>query len=397
MKIQRAITIESKMKRNINLDYLFCFMKNFDIASAIWVLYMVYRGLPLWQIGLVEGIFHVTSFLFEVPSGALSDLIGRKKVIIIGRICSAVAALVQLFSTNFIGFSIGFIISALSYNLNSGSEEALVYDSLKYLGKEERYIGISGRLNTILELARAIATFLGGVLAEYSYTWCYITVILIALLSLIPALMFEETTCERTHTERVDWKIHFKTCKTILKESAAIRKILVYYPIVTTFATSVYFYGQEFYSQAGYNKIEISIIMLVSGACSCAGALSSEKLLSIFGEKTKYLASILMGISILLVSCRMMIISIPFFAVMNFVHAVLYPIQSASLNALIPSEQRATLISIDSMFFSLSMILFFPLSGWIADQFSLTTAFWVLGVIQLVMMLILLYRKKEKK
>jgi len=104
-------------------------MRNFDLSSAIWVLYLIYKGLPLWQIGLLEGIFHCTSLITEVPTGAIADLIGRKKIIIIGRLCSAFSSMLMLFSSSFFGFAIAFIFSAWGYNFNSGSEEALVYDS----------------------------------------------------------------------------------------------------------------------------------------------------------------------------------------------------------------------------------------------------------------------------
>ena len=124
-------TKNNPYRKNVYSDYVFCFLKNFDISSAIWVLYMVYRGLPLWQIGIVEGIFHIASFIFEVPSGAIADLFGRKRTIIAGRLFSILSAIINLFANNIVLFSISFIISALSYNLNSGSEEALVYDSLK--------------------------------------------------------------------------------------------------------------------------------------------------------------------------------------------------------------------------------------------------------------------------
>jgi len=72
------------LRRNIKLEYIYSFISNFDINAGIWVLYLVYKGLPLWQIGIVEGIFHVTSFCFEVPSGAIADLIGRKNAMILG-------------------------------------------------------------------------------------------------------------------------------------------------------------------------------------------------------------------------------------------------------------------------------------------------------------------------
>ena len=131
------MNLEKKLKCNIRIDYLFCFCRNFDLSSAVWVLYMGWRGLPLWQIGIAEGMFHVTSFLFEVPSGALADLAGRKNVMIWGRVLAAVSSVILLFSTDLWQFLIGFSISAVSYNLNSGSEEALVYDSMKMLGEEK--------------------------------------------------------------------------------------------------------------------------------------------------------------------------------------------------------------------------------------------------------------------
>lgn len=390
-----------KIKMNVKTDYIYCFMKNFDISSAIWVLYMVYKGLPLWQIGIVEGIFHVASFLFEVPSGALADLFGRKKVIIAGRICSAISAIINLFASNLLGFSVGFIISALGYNLNSGSEEALVYDSLKQAGCEKEYLKVNSRLNLIIEISQGMSTFIGGVLAEYSYVYCYVTVIIISLLSLIPAFIFEEPLIQDKDVKNNDTKEkvslikHFKICYEILKGNREIMKILIYFPVVFTFDTVVYFYGQQYFSQLGFNKIKISLIMLFSSGFSCLGAISCEKIISIFRDKTKYLASILMGISIVMISGKNIGISVIFFGIMTFANSILYPIQSSALNKLIPSAQRATIISIDSMIFSLTMVCVFPICGLIADMFDLHITFFILGVIQIGLM-ILLVNKKSK-
>ncbi len=406
---------EKSIKRNVKIDYLYCFMKNFDISSAIWVLYMVYKGLPLWQIGVVEGIFHVASFLFEVPSGALADLFGRKNVIIAGRICSAISAVINLFANNIFGFSISFIISALGYNLNSGSEEALVYDSLKQVNCEKEYLKVNSRLNLIIEVSQGISIFIGGILAEYSYVYCYVTVIIISLLSLIPAFMFKEPLKEEEDkdsidvkenndfaennnaTEKISIKKHFKICYEILKGNKEILKILIYFPVVFTFDAVVYFYGQQYFSTLGFNKIEISLIMLLCAVFSCVGAISCEKVMTMFGEKTKYLASILMGVSIVMISGNNSVVSIIFFAIMTYANALLYPIQSTSLNKLIPSGQRATIISVDSMIFSLTMVCIFPVCGLMADKFDFHITFFILGVVQILLMILLLNRKHKSK
>ncbi len=384
-KYKSKLIKEKTIKKNINIDYIYSFMKNFDISRAIWVLYMVYKGLPLWQIGIVEGVFHLTSFLFEVPSGAAADLFGRKKVMIAGRICSVVSSVINLFAVNLFGFSIGFMISALGYNLNSGSEEALVYDTLKQEDCEKEYLKVSSRLNLIIEISQGLATFIGGVLAQYSYVYCYGMAIIISLLSLIPCCMFKEPSIkdENKRKEKVSIKMHFRICYEIFKTNKKIIKVIVYFPLVFTFHTVVYFYGQQYFSTLGCNKIEISFIMFFGGISSCIGALSCEKITYVFKDKTRYVASALMGISIVFISGKILSVSIIFFGVMNYVNALLYPIQSEALNELIPSEQRATIISIDSMIFSFSMICMFPLCGLFADKFNLHITFFVLGIIQI--------------
>ena len=79
----------------------------------------------------------------------------------------------------------------------------------------------------------------------------------------------------------------------------------------------------------------------------------------------------------------------------GFANAALYPVRSDSLNALIPSEQRATLISVDSMCFSIAMIVLFPLAGAFADRWGLKTVLLLLGAILLLFLLTVICIEKE--
>lgn len=81
-KNKREYQITDRLNRNIVLDYINTFVTNLNMQSSIWVLYLAYCGLNLAQIGLVEGIYHATSIVFEIPSGAVADLIeiGRAHV-----------------------------------------------------------------------------------------------------------------------------------------------------------------------------------------------------------------------------------------------------------------------------------------------------------------------------
>jgi MFS family permease len=380
----------------------------------------MFKGMSLWQIGIVEGVYHLTSLLFEVPTGALADLLGRRKVILAGRICSAISSLICLFGGSMWHFAIAFAISAIGQNLNSGSEEALLYDSMKQLGQSDRYIKVNSRLNVIIEVAQGIATVVGGLIAEYSFAWCYIVSVIVALLALAPALFFVEPEAfdnmeesNEINDNSIDnhkvtsfgdkinvvaiVKVHFITSMKVIKSDAVLRRILFYYPMVFTFHTIVFFYGQEFFNLLGLNKIEISLIMLFAGMISILGALSSEWFLKRFDHKAKYVASILMGGGIIVMSRYNLALSILAFTVVNFANSVLYPIQSVAINELIPSKQRATIISVNSMIFSVMMVLLFPICGLIADKTDLHLAFLSLGIIQLAIMVMIERMKGKSK
>ncbi len=78
------MNIKGKMKRNISISYVYNFLMRLDITSAIWVLYLAFKGMSLVEIGILESIYHITGLLCEMPTGAIADLYGKKFSIIVG-------------------------------------------------------------------------------------------------------------------------------------------------------------------------------------------------------------------------------------------------------------------------------------------------------------------------
>ena len=381
--------MDKKIRRNINLDYISTFITNLNMQSSIWVLYLAYCGMNLMQIGLLEGIYHATSIVCEIPSGALADLVGRKKSMMLGRICVTIPCIIMLFTRNFWWFAISFLLQALGNNFNSGSEEALVYDSMICLGEEKDYIRINGRINTVIEVSQAIATVAGGVLAEYSYFVCYAACTVISLLAFVPVVFMKEPPVlkdgekeEHLTAGRLVAR-HFQTSFGILASDLRILKIVTYFSVVFAAHTLLFFYSQQYYSDMGYNKIQISIIMLFAGFASCLGAILSERLYRRFEKKISVFSAAVIALTLVFYSIGNPVLSIGMFIGANFFNSVLYPIESESLNRIIPSEQRATLISVNSMFFSIVMIVTFPVAGALADVWSLAPILGVFGALLL--------------
>lgn len=402
------IKLYNKLKRNIVLDYINTFITNLNMQSSVWVLYLAYCGLSMAETGVVEGIYHITSIIFEIPSGAIADLLGRKKSMVLGRICIAASCVIMLFSRSFWYFALGFAIQALGNNFNSGSEEALVYDSLKYIGREKDYMRIFGRRNVIIEISQGIATVAGAVLAEYSYFWCYSACLVIAVLAAIQVLFITEApiTGEAGEKDKHGWRnmeimetarLHFRTSYNIIKSDIRILKIIVYYAMVFASQTLLFFYSQQYYKNLGYNKIQIGIILLAACAGSCAGALFSSRLYKKHGRKIIPAASFLIALALAGYGLNNLVLSIILFVVASFSDSLLYPVQSDELNKLIPSAQRATLVSVDSLFFSAAMIIMFPAAGALADIWGIDTVFSSIGIGLIVFIVVILLMNKPKE
>ena len=111
------------MKISTNPFFLTLFeaLRGFRITGTIWVVLLLSRGFSLVDVGIAEGVFHVVSFLCEVPSGMLADLLGRKKTLLVSCLLASASAFTMAFSTHLLGVCLSFALEALSFNLASGT------------------------------------------------------------------------------------------------------------------------------------------------------------------------------------------------------------------------------------------------------------------------------------
>lgn len=387
---------KDKLKNNIKLDYLYKFLQSLDISAAIWMLYLAYKGLSLVEIGILEGLFHVVSLICEVPTGAIADILGRKNTIVIGRLLSALSSILMLLGTSFGGFAIAFAIQAISYNLNSGSEEALVYDSLKLIGGEEEYIKVNGTLNLIIEVAQGVAVLVGGILSDYAFSYSYILAVIISLCAFGVSLGFKEPEIHEDKAVRLNAIQHFKTCFKVMKNNKKIILMMLFFEGIFMVGTTTHFYSQQYFSDLGYSRSYISIIYVVASVGCALGA----KYVYIFEEKLKdkiiYVLPAVSAIALMIFSFISSVGSIASFMIFSVTNNMLYPVSSSYINKLIPSEQRATLISVQSMCFSIFMIVFFPLMGLLGQVISLRLSFTILSIVLGVMGFIGYYSKEHR-
>ena len=172
------------IKRQINKLYTLTTVSYFRIAGASWVALLALRGFSLLQIGILESIFHIASSCFEIPSGVVADVFGRKRTLALSKLVSVLSCLAMILSDNFgtVAFAIAF--SALSYNLESGTIEALAYDSLKSVRQEKKYNRYASTEMMLYRITSSTATLCAGVALWLGYKKAYAIDIFFGMIAL---------------------------------------------------------------------------------------------------------------------------------------------------------------------------------------------------------------------
>lgn len=103
------------------------------------VLFFRENDLSMFQIMLLQAIFSVSVLILEIPSGYYADVFGRKKAIVLGTIFGSCGFTVYSLSQELGGFLIAELILGLGSSFISGSDSALLFESLKETGQEGGY------------------------------------------------------------------------------------------------------------------------------------------------------------------------------------------------------------------------------------------------------------------
>ncbi len=389
---------------NITKNYIFTLFFNLNLTRGIWMIYLAYRGFSLLELGIFEGIFHVTSFLMEVPTGTVADLWGRKISRIWGRALFFISLFIMYYSESFTLQAAGFALCAMGYNLESGAGEALVYDSMLFSGEKENYSKVAGKQELILQSAFIISYLAGGYLAVRSYLSVFSLSALFAAASFVTALFFKEPVKDRNNLNEksilikdISRSMFNQTVESIslLKKRPRIAFFIIFSEIIFTFIISLFFYLQNFWKGEGRSEFFIGIVYAVSALTAGITAYKAPVIEKKIGE-----SGVLVLMPICLTLCLWGIALTDFkeffYILTGIIEGVLVVAISDYLNRLIPSETRATVLSFQSMAFSFFMIILFPVIGWIGDNYSLSNAFLMMAFSgSFVSILVILFEKRD--
>ena len=367
-------------KRNISLLAGLEFTSYFGITS-FWILFFIQNCLSLLQIGLLEIIFHGTSLLFEIPSGMLADRFSYKTNLYLARLSSIGSSILILFGQgNFWIYAIAMMVNAWSYNFDSGTSTAFLFDSAVEAGQKDRYLQISSFLSGVAEVTRTLGTVVAGFFIHGALAWTYYIAIGLSLLSILLIFLMKEPESKSDERNHLTLKRILEVVKQEWQEKPVLFYWMLTYQLVGTIMCMFYFYYQQKISDLA--SWQVSLIMLIGSGFNLLAVYLASQIGKKWNSNQVFpILVALTGLTLLLVGLKTPFAYLSVYLLTNALYAVYQPIYYNDLQAYLPSSVRATMLSINSMMFSLSMIVIFPLTGWLIDTCGFVAVFLVLGLI----------------
>lgn len=349
-----------KMEKQLNRLYLSSILGNLSLTGA-WVAILAARGYSLVEIGIAETAFHITSLLFELPSGVLADVFGRKKMLVVSAVMRMIGNLVMILSWNLPTVCLSIAFQALSYNFASGSGDALAYDSLKSAHQESRFERYESNQLTIYRLCGGLSTLCAGFALFIGHRIAY-GVDLIACAMQIAVLSTVQEFYAAHPQRLLDC---FSESLAFLKKAKPVLGLMLCNSFIGAFDVLLLFFLQAKLPQRGLANWGLGLTLLFM---ELGGVLGGRLILKC--PKVPYRKAF--AASLLLVALGFLAEHSPLWPVMSvggFLSAMgddaLQVRTNAKIQHMLPSDQRATLTSVESFTFSVIMIVLSPIAGFV--------------------------------
>lgn len=355
--------------RNIRLLTWFNFFTDLRLYAPIAIIYFS-QVTGSYALGMsIFSIVFISSALFELPTGIISDYVGRKKTLILGAFAAVMYSIFYASADSYTFLIIGAIIEGLSRSFYSGNNDALLYDTLKEKGKENEYKEYMGKTHSMFQIAAAICALIGGVLA----TWSFPLVMWLSVLSQLGCFIISILIIPpKVETNTIDENIfvHLKDAIRKFIENKKLRLLSLSSILGFGFGEASYQFQSAFYSTL-WPVWAIGIAKTLSSIGATISFRLAGKINNKYGSVKILLITNIYNRIINFISALFPSIFSPILmSSTSLLFGVSYVAENSLMQKEFTDKQRATMQSLDSFFGSIFFgIVSFGI-GLIADTLS---------------------------
>jgi MFS family permease len=372
-------------------------------ASLIWginTLFLLHAGLSIFEVFVANAAFTAAMALLEIPTGVVADTRGRRASFLLSEITLAIGTLayvgVAAIHGGLLLFCLAGVILGLGYTFYSGAVEAWLVDALKATGYTKELDGVFAKASTVSSFAMIVGTILGGLLGQIGLSVPYLVRTALILLALVVGFL---TMFDIGFTPRV---VGFKGIGAEMKKVAkagitygwnkpAVRLLVLQSFVAYGFFSWAWYAWQPYFLQL-YGSNAIWLSGLIASAFALAGIVGNQlvrRLATPGRRRTTILlwtSAISSATMVATGTFRTFWVAVPVFLLGAVASGLGSPVRQTYLHASIPTSERATLVSFDSLVGSVGSVGGQTGLGWLSQERSIPAGFVVGGLFTLLVL-----------
>jgi MFS family permease len=334
----------------------------------------------------MEAAVIVICVVLDIPTGALADVIGAKKSLIIGRVILLMSTILFAIMESPAGAWIANITWAVGYSFQSGADHTLMYSTLKGAGIAKSFTKVEGCAVGSRFLLIAFCSLAVGPMAEFSLRLPMLACIPFAVIPLIVSFFLKEDRTEVKYSVRKQLDVLRRGVMYAIRKPE-VRWIIGLCALIVGASKIWFFTYNPYFEKVNLPLSSFGVIFFFLNVVAFLSSRYAHKLEKRFKEKVCVAAMILcIGLPILLMGLFPYWPMALLVVVQNVVRGFIGPFVANFTNKHIDSDEiRATALSVRSTLTSSVTILALFWFGFMDKSFGLLPSLIVLGIVVLVL------------
>lgn len=373
--------------RNVANYYYLIFFSSHWFVAGNWTFFFL-KLMTYGELGLSDGVAFAIGVLAEVPSGAIADLMGKKRTLVSAKVLMFLSMLITGIAGDKWQIFTATIMFAVAQALYSGAAEALLYDSMKDKQAEQHFDLVSSRIYIIDIIMTAITSIVGGLIFIISPRGPFLAAAAMAFVAILVSLRFNEP---KVDSEKFSWRNYLRQLKvgSFQLTHTDLKKFL---PMLLVIGAAYYMFnigyirlsmGQYFGFDGSAQSLILGIITILTAVALSQFTIIRKRLGDYRGIKT---VLAILAVSFLVSTFNLGLAGLIVLFAISIAGSVANPWTSVIINAKVESKYRATALSAYALLIKAPYPLIAIMGGAIVESGRLGTFNLVVGLLLLAVL-----------
>jgi len=367
------MTQNKELNTFITKFYLYNFFSLMGFIIPFVAVMLDVNGLSATQIALCMMASRVVQVIMEVPSGAIADKFSRKYVLLVSRLLNGMPYVFWILMPNFWGYLIGYMFFGLNMSLDSGCVEAFVYDELAKYKRRDLFERVQGRKEACVSIGLLTVSVVAAFLVKLGFGYNFLMFLSICTTVISAFIMFLIKPAKSQKKIEEDVLKYFEILKKGIKYSFShktVLKLFFFLAFTSSINIGILEYAEIFYNEITGSLSKVAILFGLVELAAGIGSFGGEYLRKFKIKTLLFIYFTNASLYILMYAVYSFLFSF-ILAIINAVVMCMIVVNFiARTNDFIPSNIRATVLSVRGLIEAIGTIICLFFFGLVVDKFG---------------------------